>query len=145
MYAARGRNFIRTMLRLAKERDRLSVVDDQIGAPTGADLIADVTAHAIRTAVAHPELNGMWHLSAAGSTSWHGYACRLIETARTLGAGVRVEKTAVIPCSSAEFPSPARRPHNSRLSTAKLRNDFGLELPDWQAGVDRTLTEICKP
>jgi dTDP-4-dehydrorhamnose reductase len=145
VYAARGRNFLRTMLRLAGERDRLSVVDDQVGAPTGAELIADVSAHAIRMAAANPALNGTWHLCAAGSTSWHGYASHLIEAARQLGATIRVDKAAVIPCRTADFPSPARRPHNSRLATAKLRRDFGLELPDWKSGVDRTLMEICKP
>jgi dTDP-4-dehydrorhamnose reductase len=145
VYAARGRNFLRTMLRLAQERDELSVVDDQIGCPTGAELIADVTAHAIRKMEARDLPSGIWHLSAGGSTSWHGYAAYAIETARAMGFPIRVNAGAITRCSTSDFPTPARRPQNSRLSTVKLRNDFGIDLPDWKDGVHRTLTELCKP
>jgi dTDP-4-dehydrorhamnose reductase len=145
VYAARGKNFLRTMLRLAQEKDRLSVVDDQVGAPTGAELIADVTAHALRGAIDNTSLSGTWHLSAGGSTTWHGYASHAIERARGLGVAIRVPTDAIQPCSTEAFPTPARRPKNSRLSTLKLLRDFRIQLPDWREGVNRTLLEICKP
>lgn len=143
VYAARGKNFLRTMLRLAAERDSLSVVSDQIGAPTGAELIADVTAHAIRVARRDPQVSGTWHLAAAGETSWHGYARHAIEAARALGAPVRVAPDAIRPCTTSDYPTPARRPANSRLATAKLTHTFGLHLPDWRQGVDRAIRELC--
>ena len=90
VYAARGGNFARTMLRLAQERERLTVVDDQIGAPTGADLLADVTAHAIRMALQQAELSGLYHLVAGGETSWHGYACYVLHLARQAGIELKV-------------------------------------------------------
>ena len=142
VYAARGGNFAKTMLRLAQERERLTVIDDQHGAPTGADLIADVSAHALRTATARPELAGLYHLVAAGETSWHGYAQHAIAHARALRPtlGWRVQEIAPVPTSA--FPTPAQRPHNSRLDTRKLQQAFGLTLPPWQHGVDRLLAEI---
>jgi dTDP-4-dehydrorhamnose reductase len=141
VYAARGNNFARTMLRLAGERDRLTVVDDQIGAPTGADLLADVTAHMLRTAMFRPEVAGVYHVVAAGETSWHGYARFLIERAREHGRVIRVSPESIAPVPSSAFPTPARRPLNSRLDTGKLRAAFGLALPPWQAGVERLLAE----
>lgn len=142
VYASRGKNFLKTMLKLAGERDSLKVVNDQHGAPTGADLIADVTAHAIRAAITHPSLAGTYHLVASGETTWFQYARHAISTARALGAPVRVRDDAIEPCATADFPSPARRPHNSRLSTDKLRTAFGLALPDWRQGVERTIREL---
>jgi dTDP-4-dehydrorhamnose reductase len=142
VYAARGGNFARTMLRLASERDELRVVSDQIGAPTGADLIADVTAHAIRAAVGRAGIEGTYHLAAAGETSWHGYASHVIEWARCHGHAVRVSSKAISALRSADYPTPARRPLNSRLCTQKLRTTFGLHLPQWEAGVDRMLSEL---
>ncbi len=142
VYGARGGNFAKTMLRLAQERDRLTVINDQIGAPTGADLLADVTAHAIRTAWQRPELSGLYHLVAAGETSWHGYASFVLEYARRAGISLKVATDAVQPVPSSAFPLPARRPLNSRLDTAKLQSAFGLTLPMWQNGVARMLTEI---
>ena len=144
VYAARGGNFARTMLRLAGERERLSVVADQIGAPTGADLIADVTAHAIRSACAQPALCGIYHLAAAGATSWHGYARHVIELARQAGAAIKVADAAIAAVGSEAFPTPAVRPKNSRLDTAKLRSAFALALPEWQHGVTRMLSEILE-
>lgn len=143
VYAARGKNFLRTMLRLAAERDSLSVVSDQIGAPTGADLIADVTAHAIHAASRSPQITGTWHLAAAGHTSWHGYASHAIGAARTLGHTVRVPQEAINPCVTSDFPTAAKRPANSRLATSKLCETFGLKMPDWREGVDRTIRELC--
>ena len=142
VYAARGNNFARTMLRLACERERLQVVADQIGAPTGADLIADVTAHALRSASHRPDLAGLYHLVAGGETSWHGYARHVIEHARQAGRAIRVAAAAIEGVPSSAYPLPAPRPHNSRLDTGKLQAAFGLSLPAWQIGVDRMLAEV---
>ena len=142
VYAARGGNFARTMLRLAAQRESLSVIDDQIGAPTGAELLADVTAHALRAALVDPALGGTYHAVAAGATSWHGYASHVIEFARAAGQPIRVapERIAAIPTSA--YPTPARRPLNSRLDTSRLERSFGLVLPDWRIGVERMLREV---
>ena len=141
VYAARGGNFARTMLRLAAERERLTVIDDQIGAPTGADLLADLTAQMARQAMnSEIDLSGVYHAVAAGETSWHGYASFVIEQARQRGRELKVQTIDPVPTSA--FPTPARRPHNSRLSAQKLQQVFGLRLPPWQQGVERMLTEI---
>lgn len=142
VYAARGGNFARTMLKLAAERDTLKVIDDQVGAPTGADLLADVTAHAIRAAVREPALAGTYHAVAAGETTWHHYATMVIEWARAQGLPVKVAPGAVHPVPTNEFPTPARRPLNSRLDTSKLRRSFGLTLAPWELGVQRMLREV---
>ena len=141
VYAARGGNFAKTMLRLAKERDRLTVIDDQFGAPTGAELLADVTAHAIRETLREPGKAGLYHLVAGGETTWHGYARFVIEQAREAGMDLKALPEAVDPVPTTDFPTPAKRPHNSRLNTAKLQSTFGLVLPHWQAGVARMLRE----
>ncbi len=140
VYGTRGGNFAKTMLRLAQERDNLSVVNDQVGAPTGAELLADITAHAIRAA--RPELSGLYHLVAGGETSWHGYASFVLDYARRAGIPLKVMPDAIQPVPSSAFPTPAKRPLNSRLDTAKLQSTFGLILPLWQNGVARMLTEI---
>ncbi|SCZ67328.1 dTDP-4-dehydrorhamnose reductase [Thiohalomonas denitrificans] len=142
VYAARGKNFIRTMLRLAAERDALKVIDDQTGAPTGAELIADTTAHAIRKAVHQPELAGTYNLTAAGETSWHGYARFLIEAARQKGWPLKVADEAIAPVTTDAFPTAARRPHNSRLSLEKLETAFDLTMPHWRHGVERVVDEM---
>ncbi len=142
VYAARGGNFAKTMLRLAAERERLTVIDDQHGAPTGADLIADVTAHAIRQALQQAALSGVYHLVASGETSWHGYASHAIAQARILRPELALKVSEIAPVPTASFPTPAQRPLNSRLHTGKLQQAFGLVLPPWQAGVNRLLTEI---
>ncbi len=141
VYAARGGNFAKTMLRLAADRERLTVIDDQFGAPTGAELIADVTAHAIRQLMLRPQDAGIYHLAAAGETTWNGYARHVIDTARRLRPepALAVQEVAAVPSSA--FPTPARRPHNSRLDTTRLQQTFGLSLPAWQHGVDRMLAE----
>jgi dTDP-4-dehydrorhamnose reductase len=142
VYAARGGNFARTMLKLAAERDELRVIDDQVGAPTGADLLADVTAHALRRLVADPAVGGLYHCVAAGETSWHGYARHVIEWARARGHPVKVAPFAIRPIPTADYPTPARRPLNSRLATDRLQRTFDLVLPPWQAGVERMLAEV---
>ncbi|EJE53644.1 dTDP-4-dehydrorhamnose reductase [Acidovorax sp. CF316] len=142
VYAARGGNFAKTMLRLAQERERLTVIDDQWGAPTGADLLADVTAHAIRHLQQHPEVAGLYHLVAAGETNWNEYAKFVLALAAKHPVGEKIVAKEVAPVPTSAFPTPAVRPHNSRLDTTKLRSTFGLTLPHWQAGVARMLTEI---
>ncbi len=142
VHAARGGNFAKTMLRLAAERDTLSVIADQTGAPTGADLLADVSAHALRRAMAAPGLAGTYHCVAAGSTSWHGYAQFVIEQARAAGQAVKVAADAIRPVPTSAYPTPAQRPLNSRLSTHKLQSAFDLHLPTWQSGVQRMLAEV---
>ena len=140
VYGARGNNFAKTMLRLAKDRETLSVIADQIGAPTGADLIADVTALTIQQILLRPELSGLYHLAASGEVSWHGYASHVIEFAKANGEQLAV--MAINPIETTAYPTPARRPLNSRLNTQKLRDNFSLHLPDWQSGVTRMLREV---
>lgn len=142
VYAARGGNFAKTMLRLAQERERLTVIDDQWGAPTGADLLADVTAHAIRHLQQHPGDAGLYHLVAAGETNWNEYAKYVLAVAARHPVAEKIIAKEVAPVPTSAFPTPAVRPHNSRLDTTKLRSTFGLTLPHWQTGVARMLTEI---
>lgn len=142
VYAARGGNFAKTMLRLAGEREQLTVIDDQIGAPTGADLLADLSAHALRRLAQEPALAGTYHAVAGGEVSWHGYACHVIEWARARGHALRVAPEAILPIPTRAYPTPAQRPLNSRLDTRKLRRAFDLNLPHWQPGVDRMLSEV---
>ena len=144
VYGARGNNFVKTMLKLAQERDSLKVVNDQIGAPTGADLLADVTAHAINTALQQPNVSGLYHLVASGETSWHEYATLVIEYARQAGLPIKVAQTAIHAVPSSEFATVAKRPLNSRLNTSKLQQTFNLHLPDWQTGVTRMLDEYLQ-
>ena len=144
VYAARGGNFAKSMLRLARERERLTVIDDQIGAPTGADLLADVTAHTIRSVARQPAdaLSGIYHLVAAGETSWYGYARFVLEFARQAGVMLKVAPEQVVAVPTSAFSLPAKRPQNSRMDTRKLRDTFELSLPSWETGVARMLTEI---
>ncbi|MGB4061242.1 MAG: dTDP-4-dehydrorhamnose reductase [Burkholderiaceae bacterium] len=146
VYAARGGNFAKTMLKLAKERERLTVINDQFGAPTGADLIADVTAHAIRqvrrTGEGQGHEQGIYHLVASGQTTWFDYANHVLalDAKGKFAPHLAVKEVAPVPSSA--FATAAKRPHNSRLSTEKLQSTFGLVLPAWQQGVDRMLAEI---
>lgn len=142
VYGARGGNFAKTMLRLAQERERLTVIDDQWGAPTGADLLADVTAHAICHLQQHPQDGGLYHCVASGETTWHAYAEYVIAYARQMQPALNLKVTEIVPVPTNSFPTPAQRPHNSRLDTTKLQTAFGLVLPPWQQGVARMLTEI---
>jgi len=142
VYAARGGNFARTMLRLMQERAQLRVVADQIGAPTSAELLADVSAHALRQALQAPALGGLYHLVASGQTSWHGYAEHLLARARALRPDAPWLTQAIEPVPSSAYPTPAQRPLNSRLDTQRLQQAFGLHLPDWREGVERLLHEI---
>ncbi|WP_457353801.1 dTDP-4-dehydrorhamnose reductase [Roseateles sp. P5_D6] len=142
VYGARGGNFAKTMLRLAAEREQLKVIADQIGAPTGADLLADLTVHMLRAARVNPALTGTYHAVAGGETSWHEYARFVIEFARAQGKVIKVAPDQILAIPTSDYPTPAKRPLNSRLATAKLQQCFGLVLPPWQQGVERMLNEI---
>ncbi len=145
VYGARGGNFAKTMVRLAREREALTVIDDQFGAPTAAELLADVTAHAVRQALRDGRAAGLYHVAAAGETTWHGYACFVLETVQSLGMALKAGPQHVRAVPTSGFPTPARRPNNSRLDTHKFRETFGLQLPPWQDGVRRMLSESFTP
>ena len=140
VYAAKGNNFAKTMMRLASDRDELNIISDQVGSPTSAELIADVSAHAIRSVVADSKLSGMYHLTASGETNWCDYARYVLEEARQNAQVFQVKTINEI--SSAEYPTSAQRPLNSRLDCSKLQQTFSILLPSWQVGVKRMLTEI---
>nr|WP_245176875.1 dTDP-4-dehydrorhamnose reductase [Cronobacter sakazakii] len=139
VYAGKGNNFAKTMLRLAKERESLSVINDQYGAPTGAELLADCTAHAIRVALTKPDVAGLYHLVASGVTTWYDFAALVFDQARK--AGITLKLTDLQPVPTSAYPTPARRPQNSRLNTMKFQQQFGLVLPQWDMGVKRMLEE----
>lgn len=144
VFAARGANFAKTILRLAQDREELKVIADQFGAPTSAELIADITALCLRD-VLRPGAEakrGLYHLAAAGETTWHGYACFVLEQAVRAGQALKCPagKVGAIPTSG--YPLPAPRPANSRLNTLKLQQAFDLYLPDWRYHTERMLTEI---
>jgi dTDP-4-dehydrorhamnose reductase len=141
VYAARGGNFAKTMLRLAQERERLTVVSDQFGAPTGAELIADITAHALRQCLRQPQDAGLYHLAARGETTWHGYANEVLALARLIDSAIKIKVTEVVPVATSAFQTAARRPLNSRLDTQKLQTVFELTLPNWDHGVERMIRE----
>ena len=140
VYAAKGKNFLKTMLNLAQQRQELSIINDQVGAPTSAELIADITVHAIPQVLANQQKAGIYHLVASGETTWFDYANFIFKQARILGQTLQVAK--VNPIATSAYPTPAVRPHNSRLHNAKLQNTFELILPQWQKGVERTLAEL---
>ena len=144
VYSVRGRNFAKTILRLAQERRDLAVVEDHIGAPTGAELLADVTAHALRIVSHRDAALGLYHLAASGETSWYGYARFVVEFAREAGMHLRLTPESIKPVLASTCAQVAARPRNSRLDTQKLRDAFGLTLPPWQGGVARMLTEILE-
>jgi dTDP-4-dehydrorhamnose reductase len=144
VFGAHGANFVKTMLRLAAERERLDVVADQAGAPTPAALLADLSAHLVRQyrhdGAAFPY--GLYHVAAAGETSWHAYARFILAEACAAGMALRAGPEAVLPLASSAYPSAARRPANSRLDTGKFRHTFGLALPPWEEGVRHVLEQI---
>lgn len=140
VYGSKGNNFAKTMLRLASERQTLSVISDQFGAPTSAALLADCTAHAIYQTIRNPQLIGLYHLAASGITTWYDYATLVIENAKARGQALAVAE--INPIATANYPTPAKRPHNSRLNTTKFCDSFELVLPEWQYGVIRMLDEI---
>ena len=143
VYAAQGGNFAKTMLKLAQEREHLRVIDDQWGAPTGAELLAAVTATEIeKTSLAGDALAGLYHLAASGETTWHAYASHVISQAKALRPDLSWAVLEIAPVPSSAFVTAARRPHNSRLNTAKLQAALGIHLPDWRQGVDEMLAQV---
>jgi len=147
VFGRHGANFLKTILRLAKDRPRLEVVSDQYGAPTGAELLADSTALALYRIALQREavelLSGTYHVAASGETSWHAYACHVIEGALAQGMELAVRVDQVVPVATADWGAPAARPARSRLDTNKFRNTFDLVLPDWREHVDRLVAEIA--
>lgn len=143
VYGMRGSNFVKTMLRLARERDQLQVISDQIGAPTGAELIADATAHALRTAMRAPQLAGLYHLAAGGHISWHDYACFVLAQAPAALGPFKAGPDDVLAVPSSAYATAACRPNNSRLDTTRFTQAFELALPDWHLGVSRLLAELA--
>lgn len=142
VYAARGKNFLRTILRLAKHREVLRVVDDQVGAPTAAELVADVTAQVLRALFDDPRRAGTYHLAPKGETSWYEYARFALDRAMAAGWRLKATPERVEPISSEAFGGVAERPRNSRLDCALLARVFGLDLPDWRFGVERAVEEM---
>jgi dTDP-4-dehydrorhamnose reductase len=143
VYAAHGHNFIRTMLRLGRERDELRVVDDQFGAPTAARLIAEVTAACIgRLATGSPPASGVYHLAPHGETTWCRFARAILAAAREQGVPLRCPPENVVGIGTADYPLPARRPANSRLDTTKLETALNIRLPEWQDDVPAVVAAI---
>ena len=147
VYAARGNNFMKTMLRLSREREALSIVNDQIGAPTPARLIAQVTALAFTPHPSHLTLHlasGIYHLAPRGETSWHGFACEIFEQARKAGETLAIKPQGAAGIPTAEYPTPAQRPLNSRMNLSKLEAALGVTLPTWQSQLGLTLKEYLE-
>lgn len=139
---AHGANFAKTMLRLAKERETLNVVADQFGAPTTAALLADVTAHLVRNRDDAAQHSGVYHCVNAGETNWCDYAKFVLDFAQRAGVALKAGPDQVMAIPSSAYPTPAKRPINSRLDTRKLRSTFGLQLPPWQHSLTHTLKQI---
>lgn len=144
VYSSRGENFAKTIIRLASQRDILSVISDQFGSPTGAELLADITAHAIRVTRQRPESGGLYHLAADGETTWFEYAHFVLQQAQVLGLPLKVTCAELASTLTKDYPTPAQRPHNSRLDTQKLKKAFAVQLPDWRIGVTRMLKETIE-
>ncbi|MBP6366229.1 MAG: dTDP-4-dehydrorhamnose reductase [Nitrosomonas sp.] len=142
VYGAHGNNFMKTILRLAQQRDQLNVVNDQIGSPTGAELVADITAYVLRTLKYQSDVSGIYHLVAKGETSWFEFAKFILQQAYNANFSLKVQANALSPIPSSAFPLPAKRPLNSRLNTSRLEETFGLNLPEWEISASRTLAEI---
>lgn len=144
VYGARGDNFVKKILKLGQSQEQIKVVDDQVGSPTGADWIADMTSHAIARVFDNPDLAGLYHVAAAGETSWHGCARSVLKFAQSAGVCLKTTPDKLQAVSSSSFRSIARRPLNSRLATQKFQNVFDLHPIDWESGVIRMLTEVLE-
>ncbi len=141
VYAARGGNFLRTILRLAREREQLNVVADQFGAPTPAELIADVTAQCLVLLRNGKGAEGVYHLAPSGETTWHGFASAIVREAQAAGISLKLLPENIRAITTAEYPTAAKRPANSRLATDKIRSTFGLALPSWESPLPRIIRE----
>lgn len=147
VFGAHGKNFLKTILRLASTRDELRIVADQFGAPTGAALLADASTHIAARYLRNGRENfpfGLYHLTAGGETSWHGFARHIVARAVDANSSLKATPERILPIPAAEYPTPAARPGNSRLNTSKFRNAFGLHLPDWLHGVDQVLDVLLQ-
>ena len=147
VFGAHGKNFIKTILRLAASRDELRIVADQFGAPTGAALLADASTHIATRYLRDGRENfpfGLYHLTAGGETSWHGFAQHIVAKAAAANTPLQAPIDRIFPITTPEYPTPAARPENSRLDTSKFRNTFGLHLPDWTHGVDQVLDVLLE-
>jgi dTDP-4-dehydrorhamnose reductase len=144
VFASHGHNFVKTMLRLGQEKNQLRVVADQIGAPTSAELISDVTSLAIGSYHAGHLNPGLYHLTAGGETSWHGFASYVLQHAKTLGVPLALDPNRIEPITTAEFPTPARRPANSRLSCETLERALGIQMPDWRLHAARAVEQLIQ-
>lgn len=144
VFSAHGANFVKTILRLARERDSIGIVADQYGAPTSAELIADVTAHAIVGYASGRITAGLYHLTASGATSWHGFACHVLERARANGAALTLESANIRAIATEDYPLPAQRPRNSCLDCHRLAAGLGLQLPDWKIHVNRAVDQLTR-
>lgn len=145
VYGTEGGNFAKTMLRFAQEREKMAVINDQFGAPTGAALLADITAlclQRVQPEQHEPYLSGIYHLAAAGETTWHAYAKYVLQQAQSLKPSLKYSVKEVAAVATTEFPTPAARPLNSRLNCSQLENALQLKLPAWQTGVDAMLAKI---
>ena len=145
VFGVHGQNFAKTMIKLAQERDELRVVADQCGAPTSAPLLADITAHLVRSMQRDGVKDfpfGLYHVTASGATTWHDYARHVLNAAIMKSYSLKVGPDQIIPIASEDFPARTQRPKNSRLDTSKFRSTFGLSLPDWQLGLNHILQQI---
>jgi dTDP-4-dehydrorhamnose reductase len=142
VFSSHGNNFIKTILRLAKEKNSLNIVADQFGAPTSAELIADVTALAIAAYRCGSIQRGIYHLTANGETNWHQFACHIVDRTLANGLPLQLDSSQIRPITTEEYPVPAKRPKNSRLDTSLLSSRLGLQLPDWTVHVDRTIDQL---
>ena len=142
VFAQKGKNFLKTMLALSQQREELSIINDQIGAPTSAELIADVSAHAIVQTLRDQTKIGTYHLVASGQTSWFEYANYIFEQAKNLGMNLAIQQ--VNPIQTIVYPTPAKRPHNSRLNNQKIQQAFQIYLPDWKVHVQRIVIEVLQ-
>ena len=146
VFGAHGVNFLKTMLKLSQERDKMSIVSDQFGAPTSARMLAEVTAEIVKQLLQEFSYRkyGTYHLVADGETSWYGYAKYVVEQANALGMETKLTPANIKAIKTKDFPLPAPRPANSRLDTTKVKETFGISLPTWQSEVDRVLNELIK-
>ena len=144
LHSTRRKNFVKTILRLSMSREEIRIVQDQVGTPTSAELVADVSALAVQRIGLEDWPSGIYHLTATGSTNWYDFACLIVERARDGGVALTLRPDGILPISTSEFITPAKRPANSRLDTQSLRKNFNVTLPDWQFGVERTITDILE-
>lgn len=140
--SSHGNNFIKTILRLAKERTNLNIVDDQWGAPTSAEMIADVTALAIYAYHRHEMSSGIYHLVANGEVTWYGLAKYVVAQARKQDSDIMLSLENINPISTEQYPLPAKRPKNSRMSVSKLQEQLSITIPDWRVYVDRIIQQL---